>query len=198
LDKIQQDIEHFLADRDWYYDRRKNYFKNQGKPAERIISIPYLAAAVRAVALRDPASSQRQRSRSLRDDNVYDQVFNPRWDLLVYLASLEITRGVENVLHRRRLLTTAPPIALVHYVAFVYACSKLNRWNYRPDEVAAISGQPPGQSDVLAIRDALGEASRSHAGTGRSYQGVRLNRELIEKFVRKHYGGSEGAGDAER
>ena len=60
LDTIQRDIEDYLFDNGWYYDRRKNYYKNQGRPAERIISIAYLAAAVRAIALRDPARSQRQ------------------------------------------------------------------------------------------------------------------------------------------
>src|SRR5205085_3142618 len=115
LDKIQRDIEHFLADYGWFYDRQKNFYKNLGKPAERIISISYLAAAVRAIALRDPAKSQRQRSRSLRDEEVYAQVFNPRWDLKVYLASVEITRAVETVLQGRRSVFQTTPIALVHY-----------------------------------------------------------------------------------
>jgi hypothetical protein len=41
-DKIQRDIEHFLCDYGWFYDRRKNFYKNQGKPVDRIISMPYL------------------------------------------------------------------------------------------------------------------------------------------------------------
>lgn len=69
LDKIQRDIEEFLFEHGWYYDRRKNLYKNQGKPAERIVSIPYLASAVRAIVLGDPAGSQKQRSRQLRDDD---------------------------------------------------------------------------------------------------------------------------------
>ncbi len=180
LDKIQQDIEHFLVDRGWYYDRRKNYYKNQGKPAEHIVPMPYLAAAVRAVALRDPATSQRQRSRSLRDDAVYAEVFNPRWDLRVYSASLEITRAVEAVLQDRRSVMETPPIALVHYVAYVYACETLGKSNYCPDEVAGIDLRPPQASDVMRIRQELSDASDSFRGEGRSYRGVRLNRDFID------------------
>jgi hypothetical protein len=62
LDKIQHDVEHFLVDHGWFYDRRKNYYKNQGRSAERIVSISYLAAAVRAIALGDPVRSGKQRS----------------------------------------------------------------------------------------------------------------------------------------
>jgi hypothetical protein len=89
LDKIQRNIEEYLADHGWFYDRRKNYYKNQGKPADRIISVPYLASAVRAIVLGDPARSQKKRSRQLRDDKIYKQVFNEKWDLAVYLASIE-------------------------------------------------------------------------------------------------------------
>lgn len=95
LDKIQRDIEEFLLDHGWFYDRRKNYYKNLGKPAERIVSVPYLAAAVRAIALRDPVKSPRQRSKSLRDDDVYNAVFNPEWDLNVFLACIQITRAID-------------------------------------------------------------------------------------------------------
>jgi hypothetical protein len=97
-DKIQRDIEHFLADYGWFYDRRKNYYKNQGKQADRIISMPYLASAVRALALRDPAGSRKQRSKSLRDNSKYRAVFNKEWDLHVYLVCLEITRAVESAI----------------------------------------------------------------------------------------------------
>jgi AIPR protein len=188
LDKIQQDIEHFLSDHGWYYDRKKNFYKNQGKPAERIISMPYLAAAVRAVALGDPARSPRQRSRSLTDNDVYEQVFNPKWDLNVYLSSLEITRAVEEVLHRRRGLGQTPPIALVHYVAYVYACSKLNKSNYQPEEISRIVGNPPQPEEVLQIRQELSDASRTYIGQGKFYQGVRLNKGFIEEYVSARYG----------
>jgi hypothetical protein len=192
LDKIQQDIEHFLLDHGWYYDRRKNFYKNQGKPADRIVSMPYLAAAVRAVALGDPAGSPRQRSRSLRDDEVYKQVFNEGWELGVYLASLETTHAVEAVLQRRRMLTNTPPIALVHYVAYVYACVKLGKSDYRPCEVGSIAGSPPSPEDVLRIRQELSEAPGSDGLEGRFYQGVKLNKGFIEGFVRSRYGASGG------
>ena len=129
LDKIQRDIEDYFADHGWFYDRRKNYYKNLGKPADRIVSVPYLASAVNAVVLGDPTRSRKKRSRQLRDDQVYDEVFNPRWNFKVYLTALEITRIIENVLSTRRNVWNSPPIALVHYIAYVYTCRCLNKKN---------------------------------------------------------------------
>jgi len=187
LDKIQRDIEHFLLDNGWFYDRRKNFYKNQGKPSERIVSVTYLAAAVRAVALRDPARSQRQRSKSLREDAVYAQVFDPSWDLRVYLASLEITRAVEISLHQRRTVFDTVPIAFVHYLACIYACTVLGKSNYRPQEVANLAGRVPEPEQIGQIKGQLQEAARSQGAKGKKYGGIVLNREFFEKFLRERF-----------
>jgi cold shock CspA family protein len=183
LDTVQQNIEHFLLDNGWFYDRRKNFYKNQGKPADRIVSMPYLAAAVRAVALGDPASSARQRSRSLRDERIYNQVFNSSWDLNIYLASLEITRHVQLYLEARRTVFETPPIALVHYVGFIYACSKLGKSDYEPSEVGQLASAPPTESQVLAIREDLRRAGGRLHTPGRQFQGVVLKRELVDSVM---------------
>jgi hypothetical protein len=183
LDKIQRDIEQFLSDHGWFYDRRKNQYKNEGKPAERIVSVPYLAAAVRAVALGDPAGSQKQRSRQLRDEEVYRRVFNPHWDLRVYLASLEITAAVEIALRTRRNIWNSPPIALVHYIGYVYACQRLKKASYEPGEVGGLVNNPPTVEDVNAIRDELKKASVTFHAPSKVYRGIKLNRAFIERFL---------------
>jgi len=187
LDKIQRDLEHFLFDNGWFYDRRKNFYKNQGRPADRIVSMPYLAAAVRAVALGDPARSPRQRARSLTDDQTYSQVFNPSWDLRVYLVSLEITRAVEVVLHRRRMMGNSPPLALVNYVSYLYTCSALGVRDYLPSDTPALVGHAPTSDHVLSIREDLLTATRSYQGQGKKYQGILLSREFIEQYVASRY-----------
>jgi hypothetical protein len=147
LDEIQRDIEDFLAKHGWYYDRRKNFYKNQGKPIDRIVTVPYLAAAVRAIALGDPARSQRQRSKSLRDDATYKQIFDERWDIEVFLSSLEITKAVEAAIHRRSSVLDSLPIALVHYLGYLFTCDVLGKPLYHPNEVAKLErlkGTGPG------------------------------------------------------
>lgn len=160
-----------------------------GEPAERIVSIPYLAAAVRAVALGEPARSQQQRSRSLRDEAVYAQVFNSAWDLRVYLASLEITRSVETILHGRRTVFETMPIALVHYFAYIYTCRKLGTSGYRPTDVAQLAQQPPREEDVNQIREELTKTGEREEIQGRRFGGVILNKSFFHRFVQERFGG---------
>src|SRR5690606_13640517 len=47
-----------LLSRGLFYDRRKNHYKNSGKPIRRIVSIPFMAQAVMSCALGDPANAR--------------------------------------------------------------------------------------------------------------------------------------------
>jgi len=188
LDRIQTDIEQFLFDRGWFYDRRKNFYQNQGKPMDRIISIPYLASAIRAVAMGDPASSPRQRSRSLRDDKIYQAVFDSNWDLKVYQVALEIARTVEHAMHTRRSGWDSPPMALTHFISFVYVCDRLGKFPYRPDEIVTLVGEVPTPEQVQELCTELAIASKPLPARGARFRGVLLRKEFIEEFVRKRLG----------
>lgn len=95
-DKIHRDIEDFLAARGIYYDRRKNYYKNQGKPVKRIVGIPYLAQAVLACALRDPANARARPSSLLKNDNTYGRIFSETYPLELYFKCASLARKVED------------------------------------------------------------------------------------------------------
>jgi len=184
LDKIQFDIEQLLLDRGLYYDRRRNFYRNQGKSADKIISMPYMAAAVRAVALGDPAASARQRSKSLRNDETYNQVFNNGWNLNAYVASLEITLAAEDLV-RSKYRSDVPPIAIAHYVAYVFATRLIGKRKYKPDEVAQLADKRPTDADLESIISELREAALSYHGGphARRYNGIPLDRAFIEWFA---------------
>lgn len=73
---IQRKIELFFANNGYYYDRRKNYYKNQGKPATKIFSIQYTAQAIRAIGDDDPHTARARPTSLLKDDKTYSVIFN--------------------------------------------------------------------------------------------------------------------------
>jgi hypothetical protein len=97
-DKIHRDIEDFLTTRGLYYDRRKNYYKNQGKPVRNIVSIPYLAQAVLACGLRDPGNARARPSSLLKDDEAYRRIFSEDYPLELYFKCATLARKVEEVI----------------------------------------------------------------------------------------------------
>ena len=141
-DKIQRDLEHYLGDHDWYYDRRKNYHRNQGRSADRIVSIGGLAAAVQAVAFHDPLAARKAPVHRFNDDVHYRRVFDDTFPLDTYLACVEIMRGVEAPLRTRRAGPPHYPYGAVNnlrwMLATLYTCRRLRRRDYTPQDVAQL------------------------------------------------------------
>lgn len=75
-DKIQRDIEQILERHDFYYERRKNYYRNIGKPPERFVTPMYVAAGYVAIIMKQPARAARLKSRFMRNQERYEQVFS--------------------------------------------------------------------------------------------------------------------------
>ncbi|MDP9908226.1 hypothetical protein J2W27_000319 [Variovorax boronicumulans] len=94
-DKIQRDIEMILERHGWYYERRKNYYKNIGKPADRFITPLYLASAFAAIALRAPHISGHLKTRFMRNESSYSAIFNDQVPIELWPKVAEIMRAIE-------------------------------------------------------------------------------------------------------
>ncbi len=89
-DDVQRQIENYFLTKGWYYDRRKNFYKNDGKDVARIVGIPFLGAAVTAMGLARPDKSRGKSSSLLKNDDDYRQVFNPAIELEIYLWAAKL------------------------------------------------------------------------------------------------------------
>lgn len=135
-DRIQRDIETFFIQNGWYYDRRKNYYKNLGKPVERIISIPYLAQAVMAIVLREPDNSRARPSTLIKRPEDYERVFNPDAPLQSYLVCARLMRHVERVISSEYSYEVRTNVR--YHLAMLIAVGSLQRKDYGWKEVAAL------------------------------------------------------------
>lgn len=95
-DSIQRKIEEYFLQQGWYYERRKNRYQNEGKPISRIVTIPYLAESVLAAVFHTPhLGNPRVGGRFLRDDVLYERIFNDEVRIAYYLKAAQLTRLVE-------------------------------------------------------------------------------------------------------
>jgi hypothetical protein len=101
-EKIQRDIEEILLKENWYYDRRKNFHKNQGRPIQRIVSPVYLASCIVALAHKDPSRAARLRSKFMRIDEQYNAIFDPTLDIRIYPIVLNVLKTVEHSIVMQR------------------------------------------------------------------------------------------------
>lgn len=97
-DVIHRDIEDFFKANGYFYDRRKNFYKNEGKPASRIVSIPYLSQCVMTVVLLEPNNARARPSTLINDNARYEQIFNKKHQLSLYLNSYLILKRCSELL----------------------------------------------------------------------------------------------------
>lgn len=100
-DEIHRDIETYFQSRGLYYDRRKNYYKNQGRSRDAIIGIPFLAQAIMAVLLGRPNDARARPSTLLKDEAAYRDVFNPKYPPDTYVKAVQIVKVTESYLRLR-------------------------------------------------------------------------------------------------
>ena len=138
-DKIHRDIEEFLRPKGLFYDRRKNFYKNEGKQRDKIVGIPHLAQAVMAILLQRPDTARARPSSLLKKDEDYSKVFSPSYPIELYYICAEAMRRVEKHLRLPSLdLASKDRNNLRFYIAM--------------HAIASLSGKPkPFQHDIVKL-----------------------------------------------
>ena len=101
-DELQRDIEQFFLSKGYYYDRRKNYYRNLGKPRDKIISINLLSQCIVSLVLPDknPSRARSNPTILIKKDEDYNSVFGGNYDFQVYLNSVLIFKKVDKELKK--------------------------------------------------------------------------------------------------
>ena len=94
-DKIQRDIEAILEQDDWFYERRKNYYKNIGKPIERFVQPLYLAVGIVALVRKSPQLAGKLQSRFMSDPQSYASVFSDKLPISIWSKIVAVMKTVD-------------------------------------------------------------------------------------------------------
>jgi hypothetical protein len=93
-DDTQRSIELFFLNKGFFYDRRKNFYKNQSKPSSKIFSIQFTAQAIEAIANRSPATARSKPTTLIKEDKSYNNIFDANVNFAVYLNCCLVTQKV--------------------------------------------------------------------------------------------------------
>jgi len=196
-DQIQRDIETYFAVNGWFYDRRKNYYRNVGKPADRIIAIPYLAQAVMAIALQQPDSARARPSSLIKDEQDYKRVFNTQLGLDIYLWIAQTQRAVDAFLRTdEAAATTQERTNLRFHVAMLATAHTIGKRVQAPHELSEIADKPltPMQikSAFRSVKEALVEYQKANT---QAIDRAAKGREFVRYVLDREFPPAGGGGD---
>jgi hypothetical protein len=106
-DEVQLIIDRHMLDTGLYYDRRRNYYKNVGKPRAKIVSVKALTQALLAIVLSKPDDARARPGDYLSDDVQYETVFNSHAKVEIYPWAIRAQRLVDGFLAQEAGMTTS-------------------------------------------------------------------------------------------
>ena len=120
-DPIHRQIEMYFKSRGLYYDRRKNFYKNQGKKAYEIVSIGFLGQCLMSLFLGKPNYARARPSTLLSDEENYKKLYKDSPDLEVYFKSALLGKRVEKYIKSSSDYTQAEKSDILFYVIYLVA-----------------------------------------------------------------------------
>jgi AIPR protein len=179
-DPIQRDLEMFFLNRSWFYERRKNYYRNQGKPSQKIISIPYLAQTASACGFSDPSNSRARPSSLLKRDEDYERIFDRAIPYEVYFWLAQVQRFIDITLRSANFPQKQATNLRFHLAMLVVASLHGNRV-YHPKQLADLTET---SADSENLGEPLIEASKFVVGAFDGYFGETKQDPSIEQAVK--------------
>lgn len=117
----------YFKSRGLYYDRRKNYYKNQKKKYNDIIGVSFLAQCLISLVLQKPDFARARPSTLLTDEDTYSELYEKNQDLEIFYKAARIGRAVKNNLRLTSEITTAERSDILFYLIYAVVANRLQK-----------------------------------------------------------------------
>lgn len=183
-DPIHLQIEMYFKTRGLYYDRRKNYYKNQKKKASEIVSVSFLAQCLISVILRKPDYARARPSTLLTDDETYNTLYNEDNDLSAYYKCAFIGKKVQKQLKSKSTLTSAERSDLLFYVVYAVFAKTAEKKTMNFSDLKTFDINSVSDEIIANLIDDIYKKYKEEGGNGRvakSQEFIRKIDEILDK-----------------
>ncbi|MBR4746361.1 MAG: AIPR family protein [Desulfovibrio sp.] len=181
-DSIHWQIELFLKKHKLYYDRRKNYYKNQGKKSNEIVSVPFLAQCMITLLLTHPDYARARPSTLLSDDDIYEKLYNSEQNLEVFCNATLLGKKIDIFLKRSPKYIQTERHDMLFYVLYFAVAKKLNKEGFSSCDIKKLNIDEFDDVFLSGIATEVFEVYSELGGNGKVAKGTRLLSALIDRL----------------
>lgn len=117
-ENIHKQIELYLKNRNLYYDRRKNFYKNQNKKHYEIVSVSFLAQCLISIVLKKPDYARARPSSILSDATIYNQLYSESINIEAYYKAAYIGKTIKNTISSESEYSSVEVNDILFYVIY--------------------------------------------------------------------------------
>lgn len=177
-DILQVDIERFFLANDWFYERRKNRYKNLKKPAARRVSINLLAQAIISLDRGEPDAARGRPTTVLTKD--YERIFNSSIELPVYLRAAQLLYSVSSFLRTNKAKEVVNDYSNIRFYLLIgTAMAHLGARDFNSLKFRENHSRLPEAFEEAALLEALERVSQLFFEYSRAHQN--MTRDSIAK-----------------
>lgn len=181
-DPIHLQIELYLKRRGLYYDRRKNYYRNQGKKSAEIVSVSFLSQCMISLILHRPDSARARPSTLLTKDEIYEALYVENQDLDVFYNAARLGKTVERCLKQSSTYSQSQTNDILFYVLYYAVAKDINRSNITSNDIKSLDVSTYTDEYILGISETVFAKYESLGGDSKVAKGSELIKALEDTF----------------
>lgn len=166
-DPIHLQIEMYFKSRGLFYDRRKNYYKNQGRKPAEIVGVSFLAQCLITIFLKKPDYARARPSTLLNDEKTYNELYEKNSDLEVFYRVAVLGKRIQKNVKSMSDYTTAEKSDILFYVLYAVIAHILNKQNIKPSDIKHLEMNSVTDEIITDIRDKVYTVYKQRGGNGR-------------------------------
>lgn len=166
-DPIHLQIEMYFKSRGLFYDRRKNYYKNQGRKPAEIVGVSFLAQCLITIFLKKPDYARARPSTLLNDEKTYNELYEKNNDLEVFYRVAVLGKKIQKNVRSVSDYSPAEKSDILYYVLYAVIADVLNKKNITPSDIKDLDMDSVTDTIIENIRNRVYEIYKQHGGNGR-------------------------------
>jgi len=166
-DPIHLQIEMYFKSRGLFYDRRKNYYKNQGRKPAEIIGVSFLAQCLITIFLKKPDYARARPSTLLNDEKTYNELYEKNNDLEVFYRVALLGKKIQKNVRSVSNYSPAEKSDILYYVLYAVIAAVLSKKNIIPSDIKNLDMDSVTDNIIENIRNRVYEIYKQHGGNGR-------------------------------
>lgn len=166
-DPIHLQIELYLKGRGLFYDRRKNYYKNQGKKPSEIIGVSFLGQCLITLFLKKTDYARARPSTILTDDDSYNKLYIENQDLDVFYRCAVLGKKVQKNLKRTIQYTSAEKSDILFYLLYGVVANSIKKNNITIADIKHLDIDSITDDVISEVKDKIYNIYKENGGNGR-------------------------------
>lgn len=166
-DPIHLQIEMYFKSRRLFYDRRKNYYKNQGRKPAEIVGVSFLAQCLITIFLKKPDYARARPSTLLNDEKTYNELYEKNNDLEVFYRVALLGKKIQRNVRSGSDYSSAEKSDILYYVLYAVIADVLGKKNITPADIKNLDIDSITDTLIEDIRNRVYEIYKQHGGNGR-------------------------------